>query len=85
MEVQLHERDWRVNAEVVRVVVSVRTDPCEISLVKMLLEGLQAMPEDGGGVVLVEGFIECYDLLLLCRLELGDGTALCRQSLARLI
>lgn len=67
-----------MNTEIVRVVISVRTDPREIRLVEMLLKGLQAMLEDGGGVVLVEGFVECYDLLLLCRLEVADGAALCR-------
>lgn len=67
-----------MDAEVVRVIVPVRTDPREVRLVEMLLEGLQTMLEDGGGVILVEGFVECYNLVLLRRRELGDRAALCR-------
>lgn len=78
VEVQLHKRDGRVNAEVVGIIVSVRTDPREVRLVEMLLESLQAMLQDWSGVVLVEGFVECNDLFLLCRWKLGDGAALCR-------
>lgn len=65
MEVEFHERDWGVDAEVVGVVVPVWANPGKISLVEVLFEGIHAMFEHGRWVVLVEGFEEGDDLVLL--------------------
>lgn len=65
MEIQFHERHRRVDAIVECIVLAARADPGKVRLVKMGFEVLQAVFEDDGGVICIEGFEELEDLVLL--------------------
>jgi predicted site-specific integrase-resolvase len=76
VEIQFHKRYWRVGAIVECIVLAARADPGKVRLVKMGFEVLQAVFEDSGRVICIEGFEELEDLVLLLAGEELDWASL---------
>lgn len=58
VNVKLHEGNWRMYAEIIKLLFTNPTDPCKVSLVEIALEELSAMFKHGLRVVLVESVEE---------------------------
>jgi hypothetical protein len=61
MNIKLHECNWRVNSEIVKLFITDPTDPCKVSLVEMRLEELSAMRQYSLRVILIEGVEEFHN------------------------
>lgn len=76
MEIKLHERNRRMEAEVIRIVVPCAPYPSKVCVVKVLHECLQPAAEDGRRVVFVESKKELQNIVRLLRTEQRDSAAL---------
>jgi hypothetical protein len=64
-----------MNPIIIRIVISKLPNPRKIRLIKIFFEESETVLEHWGGVVLVEGEEECYDIFLFFWWEERDWTS----------